>query len=146
MPVGGARANEAHGALGVLETGAPAFFGIAGWHAVFEEERGEAVGVEPLGDLVALVFEGETFESAAGDDEHGGAGALGGGREENGERGDGDVGDLIERTWTIGEDVFGWERGGFVGRSVGPERDDFGWGESDVGEGGGVRGGLREGG
>lgn len=144
VPVGGARADEAHGALGVLKTGTPAFFGIAGRDAVFEEEGGKTLGVEPFGDLIALVFEGETFETAAGDDEHGGAGAFVGGRKKDGERGDGDVRDLVERTRAIGEDVFGGERGGFVGRGVGPETDDFGRREGDVGERGGVGSGLRE--
>ena len=65
---GGAGADGADGALGVHQHGRVTVFGA---EAVAENEGGDALGVEPLGDLLALVIIGERAVSATGADDDG---------------------------------------------------------------------------
>ncbi len=70
MPFGGARSNEADGALDVFQFDGVMIFGA---EAVFENEAVDADGVEPLGDGFSFVG-GEMHVGAAGANDECGAG------------------------------------------------------------------------
>ena len=132
VEVGGAGADEAHGAVGILadvfgDVGRAFFFG----KAVLERESGDADAVEVLGGLDALRVEDEFAETAAGGDENGCAGGLFFGGKEDGDGGVVDVADPVVLR-LLGDVFAGFE----AGRAAGPEVDDLGDG---LGGGGGVR-------
>src|SRR5262249_18246504 len=73
-----AGADEADGALGILQRG---WMAVTGAKPVVQDEGGDAAVVEPLRDLLALVIEGEAAVAAAGDDDDGGGSAFALGRQ-----------------------------------------------------------------
>lgn len=99
----GIEANGAEGVLGVLEGDGVFVLAVT----VFEDCGRDAALIEPLGDFVALVIDGEEPVGAARADDDGGAGCLIGFREEDAK----------------GWDVHVFDMSGVV--------DDFGLGELD---------------
>ena len=75
-PLGGVMTDQAHGALGVLQRGGFGMLVVAPWHAVLENDAGDAQSVEVIGDLGAFVFDGQDAVAAAGADQNGGAVGL----------------------------------------------------------------------
>ena len=96
VPFGGAGADDAEGAAGVghgVVLDGVGAVGFAG-EAVFEDESGDAAGLEPFGEGATFMAEAEFFVAAAGADDDGGAGGLGGVGEVEGEAGVVDVADV----------------------------------------------------
>jgi len=154
MPFVGVGAGETHGLLGVFEIGgvggivAGVALGLR--HSVFDEDAGDADGVEPVAGVAAFAVRYEDAVGAAGKDEDGGSGVLAMGRID-GERGDGYVGEADDATATDevvgGLGSVGLGVGGLrgLGRAVGPEgerewlglgvgREDKRGGEDDKGD------------
>ncbi len=92
VPIGGAGANDAHGALGVLQSGGGFGIGAGIGDAIFDEDAGDADGGEPVADFGAFKIDGEDVIAAAGKDEDGGAGIITFGRID----GEGGLGDVAE--------------------------------------------------
>jgi hypothetical protein len=89
--------------------------GFAG-EAVFEDEGGDAAGLEPFGEGTAFMAEAEFFVAAAGADDDGGAGGFGGVGEVGGEAGVVDIADVGAF------EGFGFRGAGFgAGGAVWPE-------------------------
>ena len=96
VPLGGVRADEADGALCVLESGGGFRIGAGVRDAIFENDAGDAAGGEPVADFGAFEVDGEDVVAAAGKNDDCGAGGFGGGLIER-ERGGGDVAETDER-------------------------------------------------
>jgi len=71
MPFGGVRADDSHGALGVLESGGRLGVRARIRHAVFHEHTGNARGIEPVTHLRSLEIHGQDVVAAAGENQHG---------------------------------------------------------------------------
>jgi hypothetical protein len=112
VPVGGVGAGDAHGLLRVFEVGrvgrVAAFFG----HTVFDEEAGDADGVEPVADIEAFAIPCEDAIATAGKDEDGGMGVVAAGRRIDAKGGNGDVGETAGAA-AADETVGGFGRVGF---------------------------------
>lgn len=136
VPLGGVLADEAHGALRVVEglardhevvraAVAVPVVGFTG-DAIFQEDARDAGGGEPVADFGAFEIDGEDFEAAAGKHDDGGAGVVRGGRID-GECGFGDVadgGDGFACDEVRADDgCFGAGHGFEIGRGAGPEWD-----------------------
>jgi len=100
-PVGGILSGDADGALGIEERDLVA----AGGESVFEDEAGDVVLIEPLGDVVAFGAGDESAVSAAGADDDGGA--VGGGGAVEGECGFGGLGGAVAEGCLIGPEQDG---------------------------------------
>src|SRR5207244_327454 len=83
VPFLGTGPDGAEGALGVLKRGGVT---VARGEAILEDKGGDAVAVEPLGDVLALVADGEEAIAAARTDDDGGARGLVSGRAIEGKR------------------------------------------------------------
>ena len=148
VPFGCVGAGEAHGLLGVFEVrgvgGIVAGFACGLGDSVFDEDAGDADGVEPVAGVGAFAVGDEDAVAAAGEDEDGGAGVLAVGRID-GEGGDGDVGEADDATAADG--VVGGLGGvglglggvGRLGGGVGPEGERLGRGLGVGGWGGTAR-------
>ncbi len=69
VPFGGVLADDAHGALGVLQGGVGFGIGAGAGDAVLHEHAGDAGGVEPVADLGAFEIDGEDVVAASGKDD-----------------------------------------------------------------------------
>jgi len=137
MPLGGVGAGEAHGLLGVFEIGGVGGI-VAGipcglGYSVFDEDAGDADGVEPVAGVGTFAVGDEDAIAAAGEDEDCGTRVLAV-RRVDGEGGDGDVGEADDAT-AADEVVGGCGGVGFggggcrrLGCGVGPEGEGEGWG------------------
>ena len=76
VPLGGVRADDAEGALRVLQGGGRFRIGAGVGHAVFHQDAGDADGVEPVADFGAFEIDGEDVVAAAGEDDDCGAGGF----------------------------------------------------------------------
>ena len=80
LPFGSVGAGEAHGLLGVFEIGGVGGIvaGVAGGlgNAVFDEDAGDADGVEPLAGVGAFAVGDKDAIAAAGKDQRRGSGVL----------------------------------------------------------------------
>ena len=132
VPVGGVGAGDAHGLLGVFKVGGVggivAGFAAGLGDAVFDEDAGDAEGVEPVAGVETFAVPGEHLVAAAGEDEDGGAG-VGAvvARGEDGERGNGvgEAGGAVaadEAVGGLGEVGLGRGGLGLLGWVVRPER------------------------
>ena len=143
VPVGGVGAGEAHGLLRVLEvvwvSGIVAGFAGGLGYSIFDEDAGDADGVEPVAGVGTFAVGDEDAVAAAGEDEDGGASVLAVGRVD-GEGGDGDVGEADDTMAAdgvvggLGGVGFGFGGAGRFGGGVGPEGEGLGRG---LGLGGG---------
>ncbi len=148
VPVGGVGAGEAHGLLGVFEVrgvgGIVAGVARGLGNAVFDQDAGDANGVEPVAGVGAFAVRYENAIAAAGEDENRGSSVFVV-RGIDGERGDGDVGEAGHATAAdgvvggLGGVGFGGGGLGRLGGGVRPERKREGLGL-------GVGGGEEEGG
>ncbi len=148
VPVGGVGAGEAHGLLRVFEIvgvgGIVAGLACGLGDAIFDEDAGDADGVEPMAGVGAFAVGYDDAVAAAGEDEDRSAGVLAM-RRIDGERGDGDVGeagDAMSADEVVGGlgGVGFWLGGaGRFGGAVRPEgkRDGLGLGVGGCGEEGG---------
>ncbi len=130
VPLGGVGASEPHGLLSVFKVrgigGIVAGFADGLGDAVFDENAGDAERGEPVAGVVAFAVHGEDLVAAAREDQGRGTGAVAM-RREDGECGNGDVGETLgavaadEVVGGFGEVGFG--RGGLcgLGESVRPE-------------------------
>jgi len=150
VPFGGVGAGETHGLLGVLEVrGVGGIVAGVAWrlgNAVFDEDAGDADGVEPVAGVGAFAVGYEDAIAAAGKDEDRGAGVLAVGRID-GERGEGDVGEADDAAAAdlvvcgLGGVGLGLGGLGRLGCGVRPEREREG---SGLGAGGWEQGGGGE--
>src|SRR5579859_237935 len=83
VPCGGVFANDAEGALGVLQGSRGFGIRAAIGDAVLEEDAGDACIGEPIANFGALEIDGEDAVGAAGKNYDGGAGVFSGGRIES---------------------------------------------------------------
>jgi len=131
VPFAGVGAGEAHGLLGVFEIGGVVGVVLFFRNAVFDEQAGDADGVEPIAGVCAFAVPCEADVASAGKDEGGGAGVFVCGRWVDGEGGVGDVGDTgravaaDESVGVFGDVGLGGGGLGGFGGSVGPEREDL---------------------
>src|SRR5579872_3125356 len=79
VPIGCVGADEAHGALGVLQSGGGFWIWAGIGDAIFQNDAGDAFAREPVADFGAFEIDREDVVAAAGEDDDGGAGGLGGG-------------------------------------------------------------------
>ncbi len=145
MPLGGVGAGEAHGLLSIFEIGGVggivACIALGLRNAIFDEDAGDADGVEPVAGVGAFAIRYENLIAAAGEDEDRGSGVFAVGRID-GEGGDGDVGeaDNAVATEETVSGLGGVSLGGVglsgLGCGVGPEgkRDWLGLGVGGGGE------------
>jgi hypothetical protein len=75
-PLGCMLAGEAHGLLRVFEVGVVGRIVALLWDAVFDEQTGDADGVEPLAGVGAFTVPGEADVASAGKDESGDSGVV----------------------------------------------------------------------
>src|SRR5262249_40930041 len=130
------RADEADGTLRVLQRHRMT---IARPEAVVQHEGGDAATDEPIGDLLALVVEGEATVAAAGADDDGGGSALVLGGEVDVEFGLVAVLLTEGARGTLGPEELGLHRR----RSVGGGGERGGEGEQQRGHGGSLGAGRR---
>jgi len=71
-------ADEAEGALRILQGSGGFGVGAGAGHAVFEQNAVDAGGIEPVADLGAFKIDGQNVVTAAGKDHDGRAGAVAG--------------------------------------------------------------------
>ena len=139
LPFASVVADEADGALGVLEGRGVARSAGAGGHTVLEQGAVDADGVEPAADLGAFEVEGEDVVASAWKDDHGGAGILLFGSAVEREGGGADVAEANQRfagnqiVGGLGGVVLGADGAGLARRAVRPNRDRGG-GERGPGE------------
>jgi len=131
MPLAGVGTGEAHGLLGVFEIGGVIGVVLFFRDAVFDEQAGDADGVEPIAGVSAFAVPGEADVASAGKDEGGGAGVFVRGGWVDGEGRVSDVGEASgavaadESVGVFGDVGFGSGGLGGFGGSVGPEREDL---------------------
>ena len=76
VPFGGVRADEADGALRVLESGGGFWIGAGVGDAIFEDDACDAAVGEPIANFRAFKVHGENVIAAAGEDDDCGAGGF----------------------------------------------------------------------
>ncbi len=116
VPLGGMGADEADGALRVLESGGRFWIWAGVGDAIFEDDAGDAAGGKPVADFGAFEVDREDVVAAAGEDDDRGAGGFCGGLVES-DRGIGDIAETDER-FAGDEIVFGGGGVGFGGGFV----------------------------
>ena len=108
VPLRGMGADNPEGPLGILEGGRGLGIGAGIGHAVFEQDAGDAGGVEPVAHFRAFEVDGQDAVTASGKNHNGGARVLALGRVE-GEGRRGDVAETDERL--AGDEVVLGSRG-----------------------------------
>src|SRR5208283_1370838 len=92
VPIGGMGADDTESSLGILESSRRLGIGPGIGYAVFEQDTGNAGGVEPVTHLGAFQVDRQNVVAAAGKGGNGGAGVLPLGRVKN----EGRCGDVAE--------------------------------------------------
>src|SRR5580658_1280397 len=97
VPLGGVGADDSDGSLGVFQgRGGLGHVGAGVGDAIFDQDAGDAFGVEPVADFGAFQVDGQDVVAAAGEDYYGCSSVFAFGRVER-EGGRGDVAQVSER-------------------------------------------------